>query len=160
MARGPKAIALHLSEDERAELERIIRRRSAGQALVQRARIVLACAEPGATNAGVARALGVSRPIVTTWRARFAVHRLDGLGDAPRPGAPRRVGDDQIERLITLTLETQPENATHWSTRAMAKRAGMSQTMGRDPAKADEPAALAPLPLAAQRGAGEDEPRP
>jgi transposase len=129
MARGPKAIALHLSEDERTELERLIRRRSAGQALAQRARIVLACAEPGATNAGVARALGVSRPSVTTWRARFAAHRLDGLADLPRPGAPRRVGDDEIERLIALTLETQPEGATHWSTRAMAQRAGMSQTM-------------------------------
>ena len=129
MARGPKAIALHLSEHERTELERIVRRRSAGQALVQRARIVLACAEPGATNAGVARALGVSRPSVTTWRARFAAHRLDGLVDVPRPGAPRQVGDEQIERLIALTLETQPEGATHWSTRAMARRAGLSQTM-------------------------------
>lgn len=129
MARGPKAIALHLSEHERVELERLIRRRSAGQALVQRARIVLACAEPGSTNAGVARALGVSRPSVATWRARFAAHRLDGLGDAPRPGAPRQVGDEQIERLIALTLETQPEGATHWSTRTMAQRAGMSQTM-------------------------------
>jgi transposase len=129
MARGPKAIALHLSEHERAELERLIRRRSAGQALVQRARIVLACADPNSTNAGVARALGVSRPSVATWRARFAAHRLEGLVDAPRPGAPRRVGDDAIERLIALTLETQPEGATHWSTRAMAKRAGMSQTM-------------------------------
>ena len=66
MARGPKAIAFHLSEDERAELERIIRRRSAGQALVQRARIVLACAEPNSTNTGVAHALGVSRPSVIT----------------------------------------------------------------------------------------------
>jgi transposase len=129
MARGPKAIALHLSEHERAELERIVRRRCAGQALVQRARIVLACAEPGATNAGVARQLKVSRPSVTTWRARFAAHRLDGLVDVPRPGAPRQVGDEQIEQLIALTLETLPENATHWSTRAMAQRAGMSQTM-------------------------------
>ena len=88
MARGPKAIALHLSEHERTELERIVRRRNAGQALVQRARIVLACAEPGATNAGVARQLKVSRPSVTTWRARFAAYGLEGLADAPRPGAP------------------------------------------------------------------------
>ena len=66
MAYGPKAIALHLSADERTELERMVRRRSAGQGLVQRARIVLACAEPGATNTSVARALGVSRPTVTT----------------------------------------------------------------------------------------------
>lgn len=92
MARGPKATAIHSSEDERAELERIIRRRRTGQALVQRARIVLACGEPDATNAGVARALSVRRPSVTTWRARFAAHRLDcpaarlaGL-QATRPG--------------------------------------------------------------------------
>ncbi len=66
---------------------------------------------------------------MTRWRARFAAHRLDGLVDAPRPGAPRRVGDEQIEQLIALTLETQPAGATHWSTRAMARRAGLSQTM-------------------------------
>ena len=129
MARGPQAIALHLSEHERTELERIVRRRSAGQALVQRARIVLACAEPGSTNAGIARQLKVSRPSVITWRQRFLEHRLDGLVDRPRSGAPRRVGDDEIEHLIALTLETLPEGATHWSTRAMAQRAGLSQTM-------------------------------
>ena len=86
MARGPKAIALHLSEHEWAELERIIRRRSAGQALVQRARIVLACAEPDATNAGVARALGVSRPSVATWRARFAALGWTGWWMRHAPG--------------------------------------------------------------------------
>ena len=129
MARRPKPAPVTLSPEERAALEALVRRHSAGQALVQRARIVLACAEPNSTNTGVARALGVSRPSVTTWRARFAAHRLEVLVDAPRPGAPRRVGDDEIERLITLTLETQPDSATHWSTRAMAKRAGMSQTM-------------------------------
>jgi transposase len=129
MARGPKAIAIHLSDEERGALEALVRRRSAGQARVQRARLVLACAEPGATNAGVARQLRVSRPSVTTWHQRFLEHRLDGLVDRPRSGAPRQVGDEQVERLIALTLETQPEGATHWSTRAMAKRAGMSQTM-------------------------------
>ena len=129
MARGPKPVELVLTAEERSALEKIARRRKAGQALAQRARIVLACAEPGATNTGVARALGVSRPSVTTWRARFAAHRLDGLDDAPRSGAPRKVGDDEVERLAALTLEERPEGATHWSTRSMAKRAGMSQTM-------------------------------
>ena len=84
MARGPKAIALHLSQDERAELERIVRRRSAGQSLVQRSRIVLACAEPGATNAGVARALGVSRPSVTTG-AEPALRPIGWTGWGTRP---------------------------------------------------------------------------
>ena len=124
----PKA-ELVLTDDERQKLRTIARRPKSVQRLAQRARIVLACAEPGSTNAGVARALGVGRPSAITWRQRFLAHRLGGLVDQPRSGAPRRVGDDEVERLITLTLETRPDDATHWSTRAMAKRAGMSQAM-------------------------------
>jgi transposase len=128
MPRGPRAVVLQLTEAERAALENLVRRRTVGQALAQRARVVLACAEPGATNLGVAKALGVSRPTVASWRRRFAAHRLEGLVDAPRPGAPRRIDDAAVERLVALTLEEAPPDATHWSTRAMAKRAGMSQT--------------------------------
>jgi transposase len=128
VARGPKAVALELSEAERAELQRLLRRRGVGQALAQRARVVLACAEPGATNLGVAKRLGISRPTVAMWRKRFAEHRVEGLVDAPRPGAPRTIGDEAVERLVALTLEEAPGNATHWSTRAMARRAGMSQS--------------------------------
>jgi transposase len=117
-----------LTEAERAELRRLLRRRGVGQALAQRIRVVLACAEPGATNLGVAEALGVSRQTVATWRGRFAEHRLGGLADAPRPGAPRTIGDEAVERLVALTLEQAPRGATHWSTRSMARRAGMSQT--------------------------------
>jgi transposase len=128
MPRGPRAVVLQLTEAERAALENLVRRRTVGQALAQRARVVLACAEPGATNLGVAKALGVSRPTVATWRRRFAARRLEGLLDAPRPGAPRQIGDAAVERLVALTLEETPPDATHWSTRSMAKRAGMSQT--------------------------------
>jgi transposase len=128
MSRGPKAMALELAKGERAEMHRLLRRRGVGQALAQRIRIVLACAEAGATNLGVAEALGVSRQTVATWRGRFAEHRLEGLVDAPRSGAPRTIGDEAVERLVALTLEEAPSNATHWSTRAMARRAGMSQT--------------------------------
>jgi hypothetical protein len=67
MARGPKALALELTSAERCALENLIRRRKVGQALAQRARVVLACAEPEATNLGVARMLGVSRPTVALW---------------------------------------------------------------------------------------------
>ncbi len=128
MPRGPKAVALELSEAERGELHRLLRRHGVGQALAQRIRVVLACAEPGATNLGVATLLGVSRQTVATWRGRFAEHRLEGLVDAPRSGAPRSIGDEAVERLVALTLEEAPRNATHWSTRSMARRAGMSQT--------------------------------
>src|SRR3954467_1801622 len=129
MAPGPKPIPLVLSATERETLLGLLRRRSTSQDVALRARLVLACADPQATNTGIARRLGVSRQSVVTWRASFNAHRRDGLSDAPRSGAPRKVGDDAIERLITLTLETQPDNATHWSTRAMARRVGMSQTM-------------------------------
>ena len=97
-----------------------------GQALAQRIRVILACAEPGATNLGVAEALGISRQTMATWRGRFAERRLEGLVNAPRSGAPRSIGDEAVERLVAVTLEEAPQSAMHWSTRSMARRAGMS----------------------------------
>ena len=76
----------------------------------------------------VAARLGVLRPMVGKWRSRFIAQRLDGLLDEPRPGAPRTIGDEDVGRVIRLTLETTPKDATHWSTRAMAKRAKLSQS--------------------------------
>src|SRR3954451_9996712 len=128
MSRGPKAVPLDLSQQEQGEIQRLLRRHGTGQALVSRLRIILACAEPGATNLGVASALKVSRQTVALWRGRFAAGRLEGLVDAPRSGAPRRIDDEAVERLVALTLEEVPRNATHWSTRAMARRAGISQS--------------------------------
>src|ERR687893_882569 len=108
MARGPKPVALSLTPPERETLQALVRQRSTPQDVAMRARIVLACADRHATNTAIAQRLGVSRQSVVTWRQRFLAHRLDGLCDAPRSGAPRQVGDDEIERLIVLTLETQP----------------------------------------------------
>jgi transposase len=123
----PIAVEIVLSEEERAQLESWERRRTSAQALAERSRIVLAAAE-GLKNTEIAERLGVGREMVTKWRNRFAQHRLDGLSDEPRPGQPRKVTDAKVEEVITKTLETQPRDATHWSTRSMAREVGLSQT--------------------------------
>jgi transposase len=125
---SPRAVAISLSAPDRATLEGWSRRRKTAQALAMRARIVLACAEPGTTNGAVAQTLGVSRPTVATWRKRFAERGPDGLLDEPRPGAPRRITDEQVERAVVTTLQSTPSDATHWSTRSLAKAVGLSQS--------------------------------
>jgi transposase len=125
--RGPKLPELVLTDEERTTLERWARRRKSSQALALRCRIVLACAE-GASNAEVVKRLGVSRPTVTKWRSRFVARRLEGLADEPRPGAVRTITDEQVEQVLVLTLEETPTDATHWSTRGLAKQVGMSQS--------------------------------
>jgi transposase len=127
MAMGRSKAELIVSVAERNELERLTRRPKTQQRLAERARIVLACAK-GPSNSEVAEELGISRATVGKWRSRFIERRLDGLLDEPRPGTPRTIGDDDVERVVTMTLESKPKNATHWSTRGMAKAAGMSQT--------------------------------
>jgi transposase len=127
MALGRPIPTLQLNREERQTLERWVRRRTSAQALSLRARIVLACAE-GKSNTVVAREMRVSKPTVGKWRSRFHSCRLDGLLDEPRPGAPRRIGDEAVERVVALTLESAPRDATHWSTRAMARRCGLSQS--------------------------------
>ena len=127
MPRGRVKAQLELSDDERETLGRWARRPTTAQALAQRARIVLTCTS-GASNQEVARELGVSRLTVGRWRQRFVTKRLEGLLDEPRPGAPRTITDAVVERVVRLTLEGTPRDATHWSTRAMAKRCGLSQS--------------------------------
>src|SRR5215210_3078095 len=123
--------ALALSEAERAELEGWARRRKTAQALALRARIVLRAAA-GSSNTAIAAELGVAKHTVGKWRERFARLRTDGLLDEPRPGAPRRVGDERVMELVDRTLATRPEGATHWSLRTMAKASGLSvTTVGR-----------------------------
>jgi transposase len=116
-----------LSDEERETLERWARRPNSAQALALRCRVVLACAE-GATNNEVASRLGVNQATVCKWRGRFVTRRLDGLADEPRPGAARKITDEDVERVVVKTLEETPTDATHWSTRSMAKTTGMSQS--------------------------------
>ena len=127
MGRGRPKAKLVVSPPERARLQEWTRRRSTAQALALRARIVLACAE-GRDNTDVAEQLGVTHQTVGKWRQRFVERRLDGLLDEPRPGGPRRISDAKIEDVIVRTLESRPRDATHWSTRSMAKAAGLSQS--------------------------------
>ena len=122
----PKA-ALVVSAEQRDELERWVRRRSTAQALALRARIILSCAD-GGNNTDVARRLAVSRLTVGRWRTRFLRSGVDGLLDEPRPGAPRKISDAAVETAVTLTLESTPRDATHWSTRSLAKRVGLSRS--------------------------------
>jgi len=116
---------LILSDDERAELTSLTMRRKTAQALALRARIVLTCAE-GGQNTEVAAKLGLDRQTVGKWRRRFMEQRVAGLHDEPRSGAPRTIDDARIEAVIVRTLESCPENATHWSSRGMAKASGLS----------------------------------
>ena len=120
------AVEITLTGDERAQLEAWARRRRTAQALAQRSRIVLAAAD-GLKNTEIAEQFGVGRPMVTKWRNRFAEQRLDGLLDEPRPGRPRTISDEQVDEVIVRTLETTPKDATHWSTRSMAKEVGLTQ---------------------------------
>src|SRR5437870_11781847 len=127
MRTGRPIPPLILTEDERDTLERWARRPTSARALAERARLVLECAA-GKTNTVVARELRLTKQTIGKWRARFLGQRLDGLLDEPRPGAPRRITDDDVERVMRVTLETTPRDATHWSTRTLARRCGLSQT--------------------------------
>jgi transposase len=125
---SPKLEPLLLDDQERQVLEGWARRRKTSQALALRSRIVLACAD-GASVTAVAGDLKVSRDTVRKWRGRFLRERLEGLPDEPRPGRPRTITDEQVELVITKTLEERgPGEDTHWSTRSMAAATGMSQT--------------------------------
>ena len=128
---SPKLVPLLLADGERRALEALVRKRTASQALALRARIVLACAENGgvAQLTAVAEETGVSRESVRKWRVRFMERRLKGLTDAPRPGAPRKITDEQVEVAVTRVLtEKGPGQDTHWSTRSMAGETGLSQS--------------------------------
>lgn len=125
--RGRPTATIELTGQERETLQRWTRRHSSAQALALRSRIVLGCDE-GLTNGQVAVREGCHPKTVSKWRHRFAADRLEGLVDAPRPGAARTVSDDVVEAVVIDTLETAPADATHWSTRALADKHQISKT--------------------------------
>ncbi len=130
--RGRPTVEIRLSDDERATLGGWARRQSSSQALALRSKIVLACAAGNATHTEIAATLGCNPVTVGKWRHRFAADRLDGLVDAPRPGAARTIGDDVVEAIVVDTLESTPGEDTHWSTRGLAKKHGISHTTVRE----------------------------
>lgn len=128
--RGRPTDRIKLSGAEKKTLQGWARRHSSAQSLAMRSRIVLASAE-GLSDLAVAEQVRCSPATVSKWRRRFLADRLDGLGDAPRPGAARKIGDDTVEAVVVDTLETTPPDADHWSTRGLAAKHGISrQTVG------------------------------
>jgi transposase len=126
MRTGRRKAPLNVTADERHQLESLAHRSRSAAALARRARIILACAE-GTEGKVVAQRLHVTPATVSKWRGRFVRERLDGLYDEPRPGAKRKITDDQVEAVVIRTLETKPPGATHWSTRSMAKAVGLDR---------------------------------
>jgi transposase len=126
MRTGRPKQALTLTEEERTRLESLAHRSRSQSLLARRARVILVCAE-GLDNTAAAKKLRCSPGMVGKWRARFLKHRVEGLHDEPRPGSPRKISDEQIEKVIIQTLETTPRGQTHWSTRELAKVTGMSR---------------------------------
>lgn len=116
-----------VSESAASELRALARRTRSARVVAFRARIVLECSR-GLNDCEVARLLRTTRLTVGFWRKRFNERGVDGLYDEPRPGAPRKITDVDVERVVTTTLETQPEGATHWSTRSLAKKLGLSHS--------------------------------
>jgi transposase len=126
MRTGRPKQPLILTEEERDRLGSMAHRARSQPLLARRARVVLACGD-GLDNEAVARKLRCSRGMVVKWRARFLKQRLEGLYDEPRPGAPRKVSDEQVERVVIQTLQSTPRGQTHWSTRELAKTTGLSR---------------------------------
>jgi transposase len=127
MRTGRPKQPLMLTAEQRQRLESLAHRSRSQPLLARRARVVLACAE-GLDNKSAAKKLRCSTGMVGKWRSRFLNAGLDGLYDEPRPGSPRKINDEQIEKIIIQTLESTPRGQTHWSTRELAKATGLSRS--------------------------------
>jgi transposase len=120
------AMPIVLSPQEHSKVEAWARGRSIPLRLVQRARIIRMAAD-GMQNKDIARELDISRPTVQLWRQRFLAFRLAGIEkDAPRPGRIPEIPEKKVQAVVEATLHTKPPNATHWSSRSMAKAQGLS----------------------------------
>lgn len=126
MRTGRPKTTLVLSEAEREALVSLAHRSRTAPQIARRARIILTCAD-GLDNKVVAKKLRMTPQTVGRWRRRFVADRLDGLYDEPRPGAPRKITDSEVEAVVVRTLESKPRGATHWSVRSMAKASGLSR---------------------------------
>lgn len=141
---GRPTVPITLTEEEKSQLTAICRRSKTPQAEARRARVILACAE-GLNNDQVAGKTGFCAHTVGKLRKRFSQSRLRGLFDLPRSGAPRKISDEKVAEVVRLTLESKPKQATHWSTRSMAERCGLSnervhriwKTFGLQPHRAE-----------------------
>jgi transposase len=126
-ATGRPIAPLILSSDERAYLERQVRRHRVARSLSDRCRVILRCAD-GVPSKAIASELGLHEHTVGKWRRRFLKDRVEGLLDEARPGRPRTIADDQVAAVIERTLRSTPADATHWSIRSMATQSGFSHT--------------------------------
>lgn len=118
---------INLTDEEREILQKKIRRTTAPYREVSRIRIILEAAD-GLKNKEIAKKLNTNIDTVGKWRKRFAEYRFSGLHDAPRPGRAPIYGDGKVEEVVKTTIEQNPENRTHWSTRSMAERTGVGRT--------------------------------
>jgi transposase len=120
------ALAIVLKEAERQELERLQRAAAGPAGLARRARAVLLIAE-GMGGVGVAERTGYTPVQVSRIRHRFVRERLAGLRDRPRSGRPRVYGQRTRAKVVALTLKSPPQGLTHWSTRELARKVGLSR---------------------------------
>src|SRR6266853_4701284 len=123
----PKKQELMENDSQTQELRRLVQQRRSHRALAFRAKIILQCAS-GKSNVAIAQQLKTTGFTAGFWRQRFMVGGVENLFDEPRPGAPRKIGDEDVESVVELTLESTPKAAAHWSTRVLAEKTGLSQS--------------------------------
>jgi transposase len=124
----PHAFPITINDADWLTLQRWASRLETAPTLALRARIVLAVARGSATHTEIAERLGTHRHTVAKWRRRYAARGLDGLADEPRPVAPRRITEARVAQVLEVAREQAPPNGTHWSTRQLARRLGVSQS--------------------------------